>query len=85
MTHTRNPGHQPGNHWMVCDRCGFDRRLAEMRKEWTGLWVCEDKCWESRHPQDFVRGVPDSPAVPVSRSPPEIVYITAGSVTPDDL
>lgn len=57
--HTRNPGYEPGNHWVVCDRCGFDYRAEDVIEEWTGAVVCRQKCWEPRHPQDFVRAVED--------------------------
>jgi hypothetical protein len=33
-----------------CDRCGFKYKLLELRKEWTGLKVC-DSCFEPKHPQ----------------------------------
>lgn len=33
--------------WGECPRCGFDRRLNEFRKEWTGLRVCRE-CWDAR-------------------------------------
>ena len=52
--HTRNPGFKPGDNWAECQRCGFDIYGSKLKKEWTGLLVCE-KCWEPRHPQDFVR------------------------------
>lgn len=52
---TRNPGYEPGNHWIACERCGHVIRSEDAKKEWTGLWVCPDD-WEIRHPQDFVRG-----------------------------
>lgn len=46
--------------WLaICDRCGFKKHNDELRKEWTGLRVCRSGCWEPRHPQDFVQGVPD--------------------------
>jgi ribosomal protein L40E len=69
MTHSPNPGYEPGNHWLVCDRCGFDIRKAEAKKEWNGLWVC-DKCYEARHPQDFVKGRAEKPAADPVRPPP---------------
>ena len=34
----------------LCDRCGFRYKLLELRKEWTGLKVC-DSCFEPKHPQ----------------------------------
>jgi hypothetical protein len=53
--HGRNPGYVPqdGN-WVECDRCGFEYRAYNIVDEWNGLEVCTD-CWESRHPQDFLR------------------------------
>lgn len=52
--HSRNPGYQPGQHWVVCDRCGFDYRVRDIKAEWNGLAVCK-YCWEPRHIQDFLR------------------------------
>jgi len=54
MPHPRNPGYIAGDHWVVCDVCGFEYRHSIMRKRWDGLVVCP---WdfELRHPQDFVR------------------------------
>lgn len=57
-----------------CDRCGFDKLSSELRKEWTGLRVCSE-CWEPRHPQDFVKGVPDDQTVPWARPEPDPVYV----------
>jgi len=57
----------PKDYWMVCDRCGGVYRRSEMRKEWTGLWVCKRGCWEPRHPQDFVKTKIDEQAVEVAR------------------
>ena len=50
-----------------CDRCGFKFKAYDLREEWTGWMVC-DQCYEPRHPQDFLRGMPDDPSVPWSRS-----------------
>lgn len=61
MAHEANAGYQPGNHWCECQRCGFDYRASQMRKEWNGSLVCED-CYEPRHPQDFVKSVKESPS-----------------------
>lgn len=69
---SRNPGYEPGNHWMVCDKCGCAIRADDAKQEWTGLWVCPDD-WEVRHPQDFVRGRYDEIAAsePVRPDPPD--------------
>lgn len=32
--------YRPGGAYGICDRCGFQYRLSELRKEWTGLMVC---------------------------------------------
>lgn len=50
----------------ICDRCGFESKASKLKEEWTGLRVCSE-CWEPRHPQDFLRGVPDDPSVPWTR------------------
>jgi len=34
----------------ICDRCGFEYRYLELRKEWNGLRVCQE-CYEPKHPQ----------------------------------
>jgi hypothetical protein len=38
--HTQNSGFESGNHWVVCDRCGFDYREHDMMLEWDGSVVC---------------------------------------------
>lgn len=40
-----------------CDQCDGKRKASELHKNWKGQMVCE-RCWEPRHPQDFVRTVP---------------------------
>lgn len=75
-----NPAHALG----ICDRCGFKHQLNALRKEWTGLRVCRD-CWEPRHPQDHVRGVPDNQSLQDPRPRPVDVFIGPGDVTADDL
>ena len=32
--------YSPGAAKAICDRCGFEFRLRDLRKEWTGLMVC---------------------------------------------
>ena len=81
--HTRNPGYQPGNHWVVCQVCGFHLRSKEARRRWDGLIVCPED-WEARHPQDFVRAVEDYTAAEGLVSPPsedEFVYPTCTTRT----
>jgi len=73
-------GFIPNDHWVECQRCGVAFRQSQVRKEWTGLIVCVKNCWESRHPQDFVRGRNDNIA-PVGLTNPESADITRDQVT----
>lgn len=76
----------PGDHWKICDRCGFKRRKSETRKEWTGLIVCTDTCWEKKHPQLSVKGVRDGMSVKNARPRQDNRYIsTASPVTDPDV
>lgn len=48
----------PGLFNIYCMSCNRKYKSNEIRKRWDGLLVC-DEDWEPRHPQDFVRGVPE--------------------------
>ena len=58
----------------MCDRCGVDRRPGEVRedRQKPGLVVCKDKCWDPRHPQEFVRATPDNQRASDPVRPPPI-------------
>jgi len=64
------PGWELGKWLVICDRCGFKRTNDQVRREWTGLMVCADTCWEPRHPQEFVRPRADQQSVPFTRPEP---------------
>tara|TARA_A100001515_G_scaffold144672_2_gene149495 strand:- start:3374 stop:3706 length:333 start_codon:yes stop_codon:yes gene_type:complete len=34
----------------LCDRCGFEYKLSQLREEWNGLKTCRD-CFDPKHPQ----------------------------------
>lgn len=55
-----------GNWNVICDVCGKQYKSTDLRKRWDNLWVCF-RDYEERQPQDFVRGVADTQAVPWSR------------------
>lgn len=57
----------PGDNWVICGRCAFKYRRSECRKEWTGLLVCIDKCWERKHPQLTVASAKDDQSVKDAR------------------
>ena len=55
-----------GQYNFICDQCGTKNKSKDMRKQWDGLIVCP-RCFDKRHPQEFVKGVKDSQTVPISR------------------
>lgn len=67
-----------------CMRCGFIRGKSKLRKEWTGLLVCRDTCWEPRHPQEFMRGKTDHQGVPWARPEPSPVYVLSSILLRED-
>ena len=74
----------PGDHWVICDECGFKVRASDTRKRWDGMRVCS-KDWEPRHSQDFVRGRIDKQRVPNARPEQPDTFINPNDVTSDDL
>jgi|SRR5690349_543537 len=80
----------------VCDRCGLDCRHAELRQEWSGVWVCP-KCYEAKHPALTPRKFPASEPRPLLHARPPVRLVvdvdaidirtfvphTAGGVTGD--
>lgn len=48
----------------ICQQCGRQFKASELKKRpRDNLMVCKDD-WETRHPQEFVKAVPDSGKVP---------------------
>lgn len=69
----------------ICDRCGFKFPLSALRKEWTGLRVC-NQCLDHRHPQEFMRSVKDRQGIqPDMRPRPTDYFLSVNEVTADDL
>ena len=69
--------------WGICDRSGFKVRQRDMVTEWNGLRVAR-RFSDERHPQDFVRAVPDDQRVPNARPEPTDVFIVT-PITAADL
>tara|TARA_R110000782_G_scaffold218427_1_gene305776 strand:- start:10087 stop:10353 length:267 start_codon:yes stop_codon:yes gene_type:complete len=83
---------QLGQWNVICDRCGFEYKSRQLRKEWTGLRVCDgagtNECFETRNPQDFLRGRKDQQNPPWVRPEPAEIDVSPGSgneVDPGDL
>lgn len=77
-------GYIRGDHWVICDVCGFKVRKSQSRIRWDRAVVCEQD-WETRHPQEDVRGRVDRQRVDNPRPPPPDVFVDVGDVTKDDL
>jgi hypothetical protein len=58
--------------------------MSASRKTWSGLRVCWED-WETRHPQDFVRGRIDQQAVYDGRPEPADSFLDVGEVTVETL
>lgn len=69
--------------WLaVCDSCGLTFYASQLRTRWDGLKVCEMD-YETRNPQDFVRGIPDIQTPPWTRPKPAeeaITLVSSGTV-----
>lgn len=76
--------YRPGQHRIICDRTGFAIYSGDAQKEWNGLMVRKES-FESRHPQDFVRGVAESPGVRDVRPVPSPRFLTDNEVTAGSL
>ncbi len=53
----------------TCDMCGKKFKASMLKARWDGAMVCEYD-WETRQPQDFVTGVPDTMQPPWTRPMP---------------
>ena len=63
-----------GGYNAICDGCGFQFKNTQLRRRWDGIMTCE-KCFEVRHPMEFIKGTKDSFALPWTRPliPPKFI------------
>ena len=59
----------------VCDRCGLEFKSSSLKKEWTGLMVC-DKCFEPRHPSTLFNPTTREGSIPWSTPEPADVFVS---------
>ena len=67
---TKSTSWKSGDWWAICDQCGLKDYASKMTKRWDGRMVHKDPakgCFETRHPQEFLRGRPDSGKVAWTR------------------
>ena len=50
----------------ICDSCGKKFKSSELKLRWDGLMVCSED-WETRHPQELIRPIPDQKPLPWTR------------------
>ena len=76
--------YQAGKWLVICDRCGFKRMSDEVTQTWDNYIVCKpvikSGCYETRHPQDFVRAKVDDTSVPYTRPQPTDLTTTVNYV-----
>lgn len=58
--------YKPGSFYRICDRTGMAVRAERTKMEWNNL-IVDERVYERRQPQDFVRGVNDNQTVPNAR------------------
>jgi hypothetical protein len=73
-----------GDYKVVCDRSGAVVNASDCRMQWNGLYVLKE-LWEQRHPLDTPPNARPERPPPISRPEGEIQFISAVSVTGDDL
>ena len=69
-----SPRYDRGDWKCICDSCGRIVKGSQLMKRWDGFMV-DERCWEPRQPQDFVRGVADYQAPPFTRPEPSDNFI----------
>jgi len=70
----------------ICDRCGFEYDLADLRKEWTGLMVCSADF--DRRPGNYRPAALRPEGLPLRNARPEPAPVWAdpnNPITADDL
>lgn len=71
----------PGDYYQICDISGQKMKASRSKRAWDNSIRHPDH-WEPRHPQDYVRGVRDEQAVPISRPDIDNSVATRGKVDP---
>lgn len=72
---TKPQTYQPGKWKALCDVCGFLFLSDKLKQRWDGAMVCE-KDYETRQPQDLIKGPRGDKPLPWSRPEPPDQFIT---------
>src|SRR3990167_7801756 len=71
-----------GDYNAACSMCGRKRTASTLVKKWQGMYRCPDHN-EPRHPQEFVRAVPDMQTPPWTQPPVDGFSFSSISITDD--
>lgn len=58
----------------ICDQCASEWKLSQLRKRFDGAMCCP-YCWETRHPQEFIRPRKEAKPPRDTRPQPADVFI----------
>jgi hypothetical protein len=67
----------------LCPVCGFQFKASQLRKRWDGVMVCR-KDWEPRHPQDFLKTIPEKNP-PWTQPEPTDRFVTVAAIDTEAL
>jgi len=70
-----------GSNNVICDQCGKKFKAEHVKKQWDGIFACK-KCFDFRHPQEFVRGVKDDQTVKINRPEATDVFTPEAQALP---
>lgn len=61
-------GQVEGDWYARCSMCNQKFLASQLVKNWQGMYRCPQHN-EPRHPQDYIRAIPDNPTVPFVQDP----------------
>ena len=68
-------GFKSGDHLAICDSCGFKFLASVLKKRWDNFMVCPQD-YETRNPQDLIKGKSERINPPWTRPEPTDSFIT---------
>jgi hypothetical protein len=69
----------------VCYTCGRKRKASELVRHWQGFYACPEHKDNVRHPQDFVRGIPERQSPPWTQPEPPDVFVEISEILTTDV
>jgi hypothetical protein len=72
-----------GDNNVICDVCGRKFKASHCKFKWNNMLACQ-VCFETRNPQDFVKGVKDDMLAKVNRPMATPIFVT-WDTKPEDL